>query len=231
MLFRSEDMAKIDFEMEMKTKIKEAGFYTIKYQFGNDWLGASPDGFVFDGDIVEIKCPYGQRDNNPPVFKTVFEQMHYYAQVQIQMYVTDTKLCHFYQWTQHGSKLMVVMYDESWIDEYLPRLYDFYLQFLKEIDNPIHLQDKRVKNDSAKSKVDRYFEMKAQIDELTQSSKALLAEIVEECNGVDSDIDGHKLTKVIKKGSISYAKAVKDLLPDADLSSYMGESTEYWRLS
>ena len=231
MLFRSEDMAKIDFEMEMKTKIKEAGFYTIKYQFGNDWLGASPDGFVFDGDIVEIKCPYGQRDNNPPVFKTVFEQMHYYAQVQIQMYVTDTKLCHFYQWTQHGSKLMVVMYDESWIVEYLPRLYDFYLQFLKEIDNPIHLQDKRVKNDSAKSKVDRYFEMKAQIDELTQSSKALLAEIVEECHGVDSDIDGHKLTKVIKKGSISYAKAVKDLLPDADLSSYMGESTEYWRLS
>ena len=71
-----EDMAKIDFEMEMKTKIKEAGFYTIKYQFGGDWLGASPDGFVFGGDIVEIKCPYGQRDNNPDRKSTRLNSSH-----------------------------------------------------------------------------------------------------------------------------------------------------------
>ena len=55
-----------NFEMEMKTKIKEAGFYTIKYQFGGDWLGASPDGFVFDGDIASrVPVPLGKHIRVP----------------------------------------------------------------------------------------------------------------------------------------------------------------------
>jgi hypothetical protein len=34
-----------------------------------------------------------------------------------------------------------------------------------------------------------------------------------------------------KKGAVSYAKAVKELLPNADLTPYTGEASEYWRLS
>jgi putative phage-type endonuclease len=228
-----ENMAKIDYEMEMNIKIADAGFYAIKDDNDNEWLGASPDGFIFSGGLVEIKCPYGQRDKNPPVFKTIFEQMHYYAQVQIQMHVTKTTFCDFYQWSPNGSSLEKIMYDESWISEYLPRLYDFYLQFLKEINNPIHLQDKRATNNanSTAYRVEYYFELSAQIAELEAIKKGVLEHIVRDCNEQDSDINGHKLTKVVKKGAVSYAKAVKELLPNADLTPYMGEASEYWRLS
>ena len=37
--------------------------------------------------------------------------------------------------------------------------------------------------------------------------------------------------KMIERaGSISYAKAIKELLPDADLSKYQGKPTAYWKL-
>ena len=52
------------------------------------WLGASPDGFVDEDATVEIKCPFGLRDQAPPVtFKTIQDQPHYHAQMQIQMLV------------------------------------------------------------------------------------------------------------------------------------------------
>jgi len=59
----------------------------------------------------------------------------------------------------------------------------------------------------------------------------LLDEIVKLADGKDSEINGHKLTKVIKAGSISYAKAVKELLPDVDLADYTGDPVSYWRLT
>ena len=50
-------------------------------------------------------------------------------------------------------------------------------------------------------------------------------------NNQNSVIHGRKLTQISKAGAISYAKAIKDLLPDADLSKYQGKPTTYWKLS
>jgi hypothetical protein len=38
------------------------------------------------------------------------------------------------------------------------------------------------------------------------------------------------LTLVKKDGAVSYSKAIKALLPDADLEPYRGKPTEYWML-
>ena len=127
-----ESLAKAGYETEMAIKIAEAGCYTLKDEQGSEWLSASPSGFIFNGGIVEIVCPYEERERNPPVFNPIYEQMHYYAKVQIKMHVTKTRFCHFYQWSRHGSKLMVIRYDEAWIGEYLPRLYEYYLQGKKK---------------------------------------------------------------------------------------------------
>lgn len=224
-----EDMAIIDYQLKTGNVVAKTGFHT----FGN-WIGASPDGFVAFDKLIEIKCPYGQRDKIPPVFKTLEEQPHYYAQVQIQLFVTGMSACDFYQWTPNGDNLETVFYSADWCRKNIPLLEKFYDEYLEERENPEkHLQDKRTTNNtnSTAYRVEYYFELKAQIAELDALAKGVLEQIVKDCNEKDSDINGHKLTKVVKKGAVSYAKAVKELLPDADLTPYMGEQSEYWRLS
>jgi hypothetical protein len=57
-----------------------------------------------------------------------------------------------------------------------------------------------------------------------------LAQITALCNDKNAVICGRKLTQIKRDGAISYAKAIKDLLPDADLSKYKGNPTTYWKL-
>jgi len=68
-----------------------------------------------------------------------------------------------------------------------------------------------------------------------ENAKARQADILDAlvvmAEGKDAEVCGRKLTKVVRKGSIAYSKAVKDLLPGADLTAYRGEPSEYWRLS
>lgn len=224
-----EDMAVMDYQLKTGNVVAKTGFHT----FGN-WIGASPDGIIDMWTLIEIKCPYGQRDKIPPVFKTLEQQPHYYAQIQIQMFVTKTNKCDFYQWSPNGDSLETVAYDEAWIEKHIPILKAFYDDYLLQRMFPDqYLQDKRATNNanSTAYRVEYYFELKAQIAELDALAKGVLEQIVKDCNEKDSDINGHKLTKVVKKGAVSYAKAVKELLPDADLMPYMGEQSEYWRLS
>ena len=56
------------------------------------------------------------------------------------------------------------------------------------------------------------------------------AQNAELSKGQNSIIHGRKLTQVKRDGSISYAKAIKDLLPDADLTKYKGQPTTFWKL-
>lgn len=224
-----EDMAVMDYQLKIGNVVAKTGFHAYE-----NWLGASPDGIIDMWTLIEIKCPYGQRDKIPPVFKTLEQQPHYYAQIQIQMFVTKTNKCDFYQWSPNGDSLETIAYDESWIEKHIPILKAFYDDYLLQRMFPDqYLQDKRATNNtnSTAYRVEYYFELKAQIAELDALAKGVLEQIVKDCNEKDSDINGHKLTKVVRKGAVSYAKAVKELLPNADLTPYMGEQSEYWRLS
>jgi len=224
-----ERIAKMDYELEYNQTITEVGFYTYE-----DWLGASPDGFLDNETLIEIKCPYGQRDKNPPVFKHLYEQPHYYSQMQIQMFVTNTIACKFYQWSPHGQSLWHVSLMPFWIEENLPKLKTFYDEYLIERELPNaqkYLDDKHVKVTYLNDYVAEYLSLKDQIDALEAKRKDLLSTIVSACDEKDSVIYGHKLTKVTRAGAVSYAKAIKELCPDADLTKYTGKPTEYWKLS
>jgi len=110
-----EDLATVDYQLKTGNITEKCGFYTYDY-----WLGASPDGFVGFDRLIETKCPYGQRDKNPPVFKTLADQPHYYAQIQVQLFVTHMSACDFYQWSPHGDQLETIDYDREWISKHLP---------------------------------------------------------------------------------------------------------------
>jgi len=196
-----------------------------------DWLGASPDGFISDRSLIEIKCPFGLRDKPAPVqFKTVEGQPHYYAQMQIQMFVTGREFCYFYQWTPQGSRLDVVAFSQDWIDENLPKLEAFYQEFLSICDDEIEDTRTAVDDPRALQLLAEYDDLQDAILRADERKSEILADIVAMCGGKNSTVCGRKLSKVEKVGSISYAKAIKELAPNADLERWRGKPSSYWML-
>lgn len=226
-----EDEAKEKFERITDIEVKPASFVvhpTIP------WLGASPDGYVGDDALLEIKCPFGLRYNEAPVpFKSVDQQRHYHAQMQVQMFVTGREWCKFFQWTPNDHKLDIVMFDQSWIDENLPKLEAFYNEFLAECDEPdAYLEDKRAIVDTPRAlqMVAEYNDLQDAIARAEERKKELMESIVEMCGEENAVFGGKKLTKVERAGSISYSAAVKYLAPDANLEPWRGKPTSYWTL-
>jgi len=196
-----------------------------------DWLGASPDGLIDHYGMVEIKCPFGKRNENPPVFKSFIDQPHYYAQMQIQMFCTGRKWCDFFQWSPHGTKTERVKRDEMWINTYIPILREIW-ERAKAADPADFAGPKRQEYDTpeAAKLVAEYDELSEAIENAGARKKDIVARMVEMSGKRDAVIGGRNLTLVKRKGSVSYAKAIGVLLPDADLEKWRGKASEGWQL-
>lgn len=221
--------------LEMGDTLPTEAEFLISRQ--HHWLGCTPDGVGisnhWDKYVVEIKCPFGLRHDKEPVFKTLEEQPHYYAQVQVEILCAGADMAYFFQWTEHGHKLEVVRPSFAWLEVSIPKMYAFYQRYASELDNKAHLEPLRqvLQSKDAAVLLAQYEEAKKAIEEATKAKDAALAALVVLAGGKDAEINGVKLTQVERAGTISYAKAIKELLPDADLSKWQGKSTTYWRLS
>lgn len=114
----------------------------------HDWLGASPDGILVNGKLLEIKCPVRRSiaTNSIP--------HHYWIQMQIQMAVCDVNETYFLQckfkknptnlaayeysgqladctWGLKKYTLDVVRRDSDWFAEKLPAMHAFWKQVLR----------------------------------------------------------------------------------------------------
>jgi putative phage-type endonuclease len=225
----NESGAMVEFQMESGLKCKEA--YFIQHE---DWLGASPDAWVSDGGLLEIKCPYGLRAEPDPVFKAPEDQPHYLAQMQVQMFVARVQHCHFYQWSAHGSRLDRIERDDDWLADNLPRLKQFHAEFLDELaNNPEeHLGPKRPEIDTpeARRMMAEWDELNEQLERAAERKKDLLEEMVTLAGGKNALLAGRKLTMTSRAGAISYTKAIKALCPDADLEPYRGKPSTFWQV-
>lgn len=209
------------------------GLFTDKAYFVpyEDWLGASPDALLNDDGLVELKCPYSRRKDAD--FKSITDQPHYMAQMQVQMFVTGRDFCDFFQWSQKGHKLERVWRDDDWLAANIPALRQFHAEYLSELDNPAHLEPlrKEINTQHTKLLLEEYDSLKDAIALAQERQKEVLAELVEHTGGKDSTVWGRKLTKVEKAGSVAYSKIVKEHLPDLDLNPYRGQGSEYWKLT
>ena len=218
--------------------VEECGFFPYGV-----FMGASPDGLTSDGGILELKVPYSLRKGGE--FKSLADQPQYVAQVQMEMIATGRKHGYFAQYiAPYGDplapdyvpeqmKIEHVELDPSFLDKNLVKIYEFYRLLLAELDNKEHLEPPRVQIDT-----DRAYSILSEIDRLraiqkesAEAEKDLLAELVEMAEGKNAEVHGRKLTLVKRQGSISYAKAIRELLPDADLEKWRGKETESWRLT
>jgi putative phage-type endonuclease len=224
---RNEAGALTEYVLETGNRVDAVGFITR-----DDWAGCSPDGLIADSDRgLEIKCPFGLRKDEVPTFKTLADQPHYYDQVQFSMYVTGRVFWDFYQWTPRGTKLETVGVDHNWQSYSLPRLRQFYAEYLAEREDPsIHLEPKRqvIDTPEAHRVMSEYQQICDALENAEARKKELLAEMVRMAGEKDSIFAGHKLTKTERAGSVSYAKAIKELMPDADLEKWRGKPTSFW---
>lgn len=213
------------FELEKNLDVSPAGF-VIKE---GDVFGASPDGFVSDGRGIEVKVPYAG------IKKTLSEQPNYYAQIQLCMYCTGLKEWHFWQFDPRTSQGQheIVKWDQNWADHALPELRQAHAFYLSELDNPDHLAPLRIELNTQEAAllVAEMDEMKDARDRADERMKEIMARLVDMTGGKDALVDGRKLTKVEKAGSVSYAKALKAIAPKADLEPYRGAATSYWKIT
>ena len=223
---RNEAGAIMEFQMETGLTVEKARFVTKE-----DWAGATVDGWVSDGGILECKCPFSLRKGGQ--FKTLAEQPQYGDQVQFQLWVTDKPHAHFWQWCPADTRPEFVEPDQEWRDHNLPILRQFYAQFLAELEAPDdHLAPRRVTVDTPEAAkcVREWDELTEAIELATERRKDLLEQMVDMAGRKDALVAGRKLTLTKRAGSISYGKAIKSLLPDADLEKWRGAASESWGL-
>lgn len=216
------------FEMKSGYDIRPAGYHTFE-----DIGSAHPDAFV-DGDGVLInKCPYGIRNEDPPRFKTLLEQPHYYAKAQWEIAITGRTRYYFNQWTPHGDIWSEGGVDQDWLNYALPEIRQFYAFYLAEIENPEHLEPLRVEINTQEAGLlmAEYDEMKDARDRADERMKELIGKFAAMTNGKNGLIDGRKFTMVEKAGSIAYARVVKEHCKNVDLEPYRGKPSTSWRVT
>lgn len=216
-------------EANKQLNVVETGFHV---SLTKDWLGASPDGLVDDDGILEIKCPFGKRNGDE--FESINNLPHYYAQMQIEMMCTGRTVGYFYQWSKKGDKLEFVPFDEKWIEVNLPKLEAFYQEFLIELDNPDHLEEKKEVSVLKGEHADKVAYTFKHANEMIKYYKGIAdkarEELIEMACGEKAKIGGLSVSPVTRKGAINYRKAVEKHIPDIDLTEFESAPVEYWSI-
>lgn len=123
----------------MYGKIEQCGLFVSA---NKPWLGASPDGILNDGSIVEVKCPYSSKDKKindvtiPFLKKTEasFElklDHDYYFQVQGQLYCCNATRCYFGVYTLKDFLVLDIRRNDAFIEKMLEKLERFYLDYFQ----------------------------------------------------------------------------------------------------
>lgn len=235
-----ERQAMLAFMRETDLRVDDVGF--LPY---GELMGASPDGLTSDGGVLEIKVPFGLRNGDKP-FKPLNEQMHYYHQVQMEMVAADRTHAYFVQYIAPKGDPFAHDYvaeqinieraerNPNWTDEVLPEVSAFYDRYVSELDNPEHLEPLRVEIDAPRAQwlLDELDAIRERKKTDSEREKEIMGELVELADGKNALVHGRKLTKVVRVGSVSWAKVAKDTMPDGfDVEPYRGKGSESWRVA
>jgi len=123
--------------------------------------------------------------------------------------------------------------ESRYLGKELIALRAFYDLYLSELNNPAHLEPLRViiDTDEAKRIISRIGEIDDGLHNLQSERADMLQKLIDMADGKNAEICGRKLTLVSGGKSVAYAKAIKELLPDADLSKWTSAKKDSWRLS
>lgn len=189
------------------------------------WLAASPDGFVGDDELIEIKAPRK--------IKTLEEVPHYVAQIQLQLECTGRKLCYFVQYQEDGDLLDIqeVRHDPNWIKDNFEKL-DMFLSEYNEIiaDKSRHaefLEDETLirEDDDFISTAMELADISAQLRQLSALEKDYKAKLIDLADGRKCK-GGPVTIYPTSRKSVDYKTALADA-GVTDLEKYQKETTSW----
>lgn len=195
----------------------------------HDFLAVTPDGFVGDDGLVECKAPFRGR------YTTIAEVPYYVPQVQLQLACTGRAWCDFVVWRDGAISVDRVTADQTWLPAVLPALTDFMTDFAaalasKEAAAP-YLADKVADMDSSAEWQDAaaYYSIAVSEREIAEArvkaAREALVDLAQATGCKTAKGCGWQVIRSERAGPVAYAKAIKDLAPDADLSAYTGKPT------
>lgn len=186
-----------------------------------DFLAVTPDGLVGADGMVECKAPF--RGN----YKHLDDVPYYRPQVQLQMACTGRKWCDFLVLQRDGTlHITHEVADPCWLPSVMPALKAYMADFAEACAEPAqHLAalDRDDEDWSVLAAQWRHAKAEkeaadARLDGLRDALLAMAGEFGAKGCGV-------QVIRAERAGSVAYARAIKELLPDADLSAYTGKPT------
>lgn len=205
------------------------GIETVPVTVAHDkisYLKASLDGWSDKKQIlVEIKFP-GKKDWDLAMKGEIPD--YYQAQIQHQMLVTDTEKAHYYAFNGEHGRLIVCHRDAKFQAKILLKASEFMERLRLSNPPPLTVRDtKQLSDDTLSEKVDVYRKLKSQIKMDTETLKALEQDILKYCDHPKCEVNGLKVIKYTRKGSMDWAK-VKKLpeLENLDLEHYRKDDIE-----
>lgn len=232
----NEQRALLAFMRESGLDVEQCGFFAY-----GELMGASPDGLTDDGGVLELKVPFGLRNEQAAQFKPLADQPHYFAQVQMEILAAGRSHAYFAQYVApkgdplshdyvpEQMKIERVEVDPEWLDKHLPAISAFYALYVEELNNPEHLEPLRVVIDTPESGtiITEIDELRARQKADDEREKELLKELAVLCGGKNALIHGRKMTMVERKGNVDYGKVPQ--LKGVDLEKYRKKSSSFWK--
>lgn len=193
----------------------------------HDFLAVTPDGLVDPGGMVECKAPYSAS------YTHWSERPYYEAQMRLQLECCGRDWCDFVVLDREGqTHISRLERDPEWLPSVLPTLQAFMADYTAALESPDdHLADKVADMEGDlgwRRHAAAYAAAKADADDAKARMDAAKAELVKLAEASGSKCAkgaGLQVIRSERAGSVAYSKALKDLVPDADLSAYTGKPT------
>lgn len=199
------------------------------------WLRATFDGIDINGkNAVEIKCPLNEGDHKSAKMAIVPDK--YYPQVQQQMKVAELDSIYYMSYFKGDSAIVRVPRDQSYIDEMLPVLENFWQMVVNKTPPEKEIEQCLAWEVIANRWANREQQLKA-LEAEKERDKQTLIELAGENSARGYGIH---LSKVPQKGNVDYKRAIADYLdnmrchypevdfPEIPTEPYRKESFTKW---
>lgn len=128
----NEPLARLEYELQTGNTIEDAFFETHKTLDA----GASPDGYIGDLGLTEIKCP--NTATHIETLKTQDVPKQYIPQIQGQLWITGREWCDFISFDPRlpaNAQLYIVRVNRD--EKYIKDLEEEVTSFLQEVDKEV----------------------------------------------------------------------------------------------
>lgn len=183
------------------------------------FLAVTPDGLVGDDGMVECKAPY--RGN----YTHWSDKPYYEAQMRLQLECCQRKWCDFVVLDRNGEiHVSRLTHQSGWLPLNLRVLQDFMADYAAALESPdAYLADREREDAAWREAAETFRDACLHLEDAKAHHEAARDALLALAGDASVKGAGVQVIRSERAGSVAYAKALKDLAPDADLTPYTGK--------